>query len=87
MPKINDSFPPPSIEKEDKVVVRASAVLSGLIMFGLVALMYAVILNGLYSIAESGGVVDWSLGFVDIFLAVLFVQFIRVLDAVWKKRL
>jgi hypothetical protein len=49
--------------------------------------MYAVILNGLYAIAENGGVVDWTLGFVDIFLGVLFVQFIRVLDAVWKKRL
>jgi hypothetical protein len=50
-------------------------------------LMYAAILNGLYAIAENGGVIDWSLSFVDIFLAVLFVQFIRVLDAVWKKRL
>jgi hypothetical protein len=87
MPKINDSFPPPSIKEDDKVVVRASAVLSGLLMFGLVALMYAVILNGLYAIAENGGVVDWTLSFVDIFLGVLFVQFIRVLDAVWKKRL
>ena len=87
MPKINDSFPPPSIKEDDKVVVRASAVLSGLLMFGLVALMYAVILNVLYAIAENGGVVDWTLGFVDIFLGVLFVQFIRVLDAVWKKRL
>ena len=56
-------------------------------MFLLISLMYAAILNGLYAIADHGGVVNWSLSFLDIFLAVLFVQFIRVLDAVWKKRL
>ncbi len=85
MSKTN-SFPPPSTEKEGTVVIRASAVFSGLVVFVIVALLYSVILNGLYTIAENGGVVDWSLSFVDIFLAVLFVQFIRVLDSAWKRR-
>jgi hypothetical protein len=38
-------------------------------------------------IVERGGVIDWDFSLFDIFLGVLFVQFIRVLDAVWRRRL
>lgn len=82
---INNPFPPPSTKEE--VNVSTSKVLGGLAMFVLIAGLYAVILNGLLFIVESGGVVDWDFSFSDIFLGVLFVQFIRVLDAVWRRRL
>ena len=86
MSKAN-SFPPPSTQDEDKVVIRVSAVLGGMLTIVVVSLLHAAVLNGLYTIATNGGIVDWTLSFVDIFLAVLFVQFIRLLDAAWRKRL
>jgi len=82
----NNSFPPPSTD-EKAVIVSVSKILTGLGTFIILGLVYAAILNGLYVIAENGGVVDWEFSFVEIFLAVLFVQFIRVLDAVWRSRL
>lgn len=82
----NNTLPPPSTD-EKSITVSASRIFTGLATFGLIALLYAVILNGLLYIVESGGVVDWDFSFVDIFFAVLFVQFIRVLDAVWRQRL
>jgi hypothetical protein len=84
--EINNPFPPPSI-KEEVVTVSTAKILGGLAMFVIVAGLYAVILNGLLFIVERGGVIDWDFSLFDIFLGVLFVQFIRVLDAVWRRRL
>jgi hypothetical protein len=67
--------------------VSTAKILGGLAMFVIVAGLYAVILNGLLFIVERGGVIDWDFSLFDIFLGVLFVQFIRVLDAVWRRRL
>ncbi len=67
--------------------MSTAKILGGLAMFVIVAGLYAVILNGLLFIVERGGVIDWDFSLFDIFLGVLFVQFIRVLDAVWRRRL